>query len=176
MSSSTGSGAVVGEGAWWSAEAVVEADRGGECEEACSDAGGEAVEGAGAVSFQGEEAFAGLEDRFDSLSDRGEVGSAFGFVSAAGPHDRRVELGGELLELAAGVAFVAKHVEVSGAVAALKEGEADVALGRLGRGEHERAWRAVEREQAVQPEAPEVAAVAGAVAVVGGVGEPAAAG
>ncbi len=49
MSCSTGSGCVVDEGAWWAAEAVVEADGGCEGEEAAADAGCEAVEGAGAV-------------------------------------------------------------------------------------------------------------------------------
>ena len=72
MSSSTGSGGVVGERAGWSAEAVVEGDCGGEGEEACPDAGAEAVEGAGAVSFEWEEGFAGLEDRLDPLPDRGQ--------------------------------------------------------------------------------------------------------
>src|SRR4051812_16493608 len=55
MSSSTGSGGVVGECAWWPAEAVVEADRGGECEEAAAEAGAEAVQGAGAVAFECEQ-------------------------------------------------------------------------------------------------------------------------
>src|SRR2546423_2881392 len=95
MSSSTGLGGVVGEGAWWAAEAVVESNCGGECEEADLDAGGEAVEGAGAVAFEGEEVFAGLEDRLDPLADRCQVWSAGGLglaapsggggVAAAGP-------------------------------------------------------------------------------------------
>src|SRR5574338_453688 len=176
MSSSTGSGDVVDEGAWWSAEAVVEADRCCECEEAHSDPGAEAVERAGAVAFEGEQVFAGLEDRLDSLPDWGEVGAAAGFVLAARAHNRCVEFRRELLELAAGVALVAEHVEVPGAAAAFKQREADLAFGRFGRGEHQRARCAVEREQAVQAEAPEVAAVACAVAVVGGVSELAAAG
>src|ERR1700675_2283779 len=94
MSSSTGSGDVVDEGAWWPAEAVVECDCCGEGEEACFDAGCEAVEGAGAVAFEGEDVFAGLEDRFDSLPDRCEVRAAGTFVFAAGPDDRGVRLGG----------------------------------------------------------------------------------
>src|SRR5665213_3706950 len=137
MSSSTGSGDVVDEGAWWSAEAVVEADRGCEGEEACFDAGAEAVEGAGAVAFECEDVFAGLEDRLDPLPDRREVGAAGTFVFAAGPDDRGVEVGGLLFELAAGVAFVADHEQVPVPSAALQEGEADVAFGGLGRGEHE---------------------------------------
>src|SRR5215468_4614178 len=168
MVSSTGSGGVVGEGAGWAAESVVERDRGAEGEEACADAGAEA--------FEGEQVFAGLEDRFDSLSDRREVGPGGGFVLASWPDDRRVQGGGRLFEFAAGVAFVTEHVEVPGSLAALEQGETDIALGCLGRGQQQRPWGAVEREQAVQAEAPEVAAVADAVAVVGGVGELAAAG
>src|SRR5579872_2833632 len=107
MSSSTGSGGVVGECAWWSAEAVVEGDRGDECEEACLDAGAEAVQGAGAVAFEGEEVFAGVEDRLDPLSDRREVRPSAGLVFAAGPDDGGVEFGGGVFEVASGVAFVA---------------------------------------------------------------------
>src|SRR4051794_41338175 len=70
------------------------------------DAGAEAVEGAGAVAFEGEQVFAGLEDRLDPLPDGCEVRSAAGLVFAAWPHDRCVEVGGGLLELAAGVAFI----------------------------------------------------------------------
>src|SRR5690348_13768118 len=112
MSSSTGSGCVVGQGAGWSAEAVVEADRGGEGEEAHSDAGSEAVQGAGAVAFEAEQVFAGLEDRLDPLADRGEMGAVSGFVFAAWADDRGVEFGGELFELASGVALVADHEQV----------------------------------------------------------------
>src|SRR5665647_3100929 len=176
MSSSTGSGDVVDECAWWSAESVVEADGGGEGEEACADAGSEAVEGAGSVAFEGEQVFAGLEDRFDSLSDRREVRPLAGFVFAAGPADRRVELGGAVFEVSAGVAFVADHGQVSLSFDAGEERDVCLALRRLGGGECQRARGAVQREQGVQTEAPEEAAVACAVAVVGGVGALAASG
>src|SRR3954467_11644362 len=125
---------------------------------------------------EGEQVFAGLEDRLDPLPDGCEVRSAAGLVFAAWPHDRCVEVGGGLLELAAGVAFIADDEQVPGAVAALQQGEADIAFGGLGRGQHQGAWGAIEREEAVQAEAPEVAAVACAVAVVGRVGELAAPG
>jgi hypothetical protein len=127
MSSSTGSGRVVGEGAGWSAESVVETDRGGEGEEARSDSGCEAVEGAGAVAFESEQVFAGLEDRLDPLRDRCEVGAAAAFVSATAR-----DSGGELFDLAAGVAFVADHEQVPGVTAALQQGEADIALSVFG--------------------------------------------
>src|SRR5574337_1008196 len=107
MSSSTGSGCVVDERAGWAAEAVVEADRGGEREEADSDPRVEPVQGACAVAFEGEQALAGLEDRLDPLADRREVGAVGGFVFASGPDDRCGEVGGKVFELAAGVALVA---------------------------------------------------------------------
>ena len=135
MSSSTGSGRVVDESAWWSAEAVVERDRGGECKEALADAGAEAVEGSGAVAFEGEQVFAGVEDRFDPLADGREVRPMSGFVFAVGSHDRGVELGGGAFELAPCVAFVAEHEQVPGSLAALQQGEANVAFGGLGRGQ-----------------------------------------
>src|SRR5579859_4276525 len=176
MSSSAGSGGVVGECAWWSAEAVVESDRGCEREESCLDAGCEAVESAGAVAFEGEDVLAGLEDGFDSLPDGREVGPAGGFVFTAWPDDGGVEAGGGGFEVAAGVALVADDPEVLGVFAAFEQGQADVSFGRLRRGEHERPGGAVECEQAVQSEAPEVAAVACAVAVVGRISELAATG
>ena len=66
-------GAVVDEGAAGAAELVVECDCGGEAEHALQDAFSEAWEGAGAVAFEGEDVFAGPEDRLDALSDRREV-------------------------------------------------------------------------------------------------------
>src|ERR1022692_1435160 len=159
MSSSTGLCDVVDEGAWWAAEAVVERDCCGEGEEACVDAGGEAVEGAGAVAFEGEQVFAGLEDRFDPLTDRGEVWPSRPFVFAVWADDGGVEFGGGVFELAAGVAEGADHEQVAFALAALQERQADVAFRGFRRGEHQRARRAVQREQAVQSETPEVAAV-----------------
>ena len=113
MSCSTGLGDVVDEGAAWSSESVVECDGCGEREEACVDAGSESVEGAGAVAFEGEEVFAGLEDRLDALSDRRQMQPFAGFVFAAGPDDRGVEFGGGVFEGAAGVAFIADDGQVA---------------------------------------------------------------
>src|SRR3989442_6544719 len=164
MSSSTVSGDVVAERSCWSSEAVVEADGGCEGEEALADAGAEAVEAAGAVAFEGEQVFAGVEDRSDRLSDRCQAQPGLGFVFAGGSGDERVELAGVVCELAAGVAFVADQGERAGSLDALQQGEASLAFGGFGGCQRERAWGAVEGEQAVQPEAPEVAAVACAVA------------
>src|ERR1044071_7319359 len=116
MSSSTGSGGVVGERAWWSVEAVVEADCGGEGEEALADAGAEAVQGAGTGAFEAEQVLAGVEDRLDSLPNRRQARAAAAVVFAAGPDDRRVQLRGGMNEIGAGVAFVADHGQRPGAL------------------------------------------------------------
>jgi hypothetical protein len=59
----------------------------------------------------------------------------------------------------------------AGAPAASEQFGGDVAFVAFGRGQRERAWGAIDGEQAVQAEAPEVAAVTAAVPVVGGVCE-----
>src|SRR4051795_12835291 len=171
MSSSTRSGGVVDEGAAGAAELVVERDAGGEGEQSLADACSEAVQGAGAVAFEREQVFAGPEDAFDALADRGQVRPWTGLVFAVRSDDQRVavaHLGGEV---SAGVALVADHDQRPAALTALDEFQADVAFVAFGAGQRDRARGAVKGEQAVQPKAPEKAAVAAAVAVVGGVGE-----
>src|SRR6516165_772246 len=167
MSDSTRSGDVVDECAAGASELVVEDDAGGEAEEALEDAFSEALDGAGAVPLEGEEVFAGPEDRFDPLADRREVRPAPGFVFASGAHDCGVELADRCREVSAGVALVAQDRLAAGAPAAGQQLERDLALIQLGRGEHERSGGAVGGEQRVQPEAPEEPRVRGAVAVVG---------
>ena len=76
MSCATGLCGVVDECAAGAAELVVEHDGGGERGESGAEADAEVVQGAGAVAFEGEDVFAGLEDRFDPLADRGEVRAA----------------------------------------------------------------------------------------------------
>ena len=128
-------GAVVDEGAAGAAELVVEGDAGGEAAEAGQDAFSEAGEGAGAVAFEGEQVFAGPEDRFDALADRCEMRALPGFVFAAGSDDRGVALADAGGELAAGVALVAEQRLAALALAALQQSEPDVTLIDLGRRE-----------------------------------------
>jgi signal transduction histidine kinase len=77
----------VGEGATLSAEVVVEADAGGQGEQADADGGLEVFERASAVAFQGEDVLAGLEDGFDALADGRQVGAVVGLVAAGGAQD-----------------------------------------------------------------------------------------
>jgi hypothetical protein len=91
MSSATVSGGVGGEGSAGAAEAVVECDGGGERGEAGEQAHAEVLQGAGAVTLEGEDVLAGLEDRLDALADRGEMGAATVLVFSPGAHDLSVE-------------------------------------------------------------------------------------
>jgi hypothetical protein len=91
---SAGSGDIVDERAARAAEFVVEGDAGCEAEEALEYALFDAVEGSRAVAFEGEQVFAGPEDRLDPLPDRGEVGALSGLVLAPRSYDRRVQMAG----------------------------------------------------------------------------------
>ena len=84
MSGATVSGGVAGEGSAWAAELVVECDRGGECCEACGEADTEVLQGASAVTLEGEDVLAGPEDALDALAYRCEVRTAPGLVLRRG--------------------------------------------------------------------------------------------
>src|SRR3954454_5742835 len=139
MSSSTGSGGVLGEGAAGEAESVVEGDGGGECQEAAGQPGAQAVQGAGAVAFEGEDVFGGPVDRLDALADRCEVKSVAGLVFAARAMNRGVEGGKVDLELLAAEVLVAdQRKELAGlALAARDQLQADLLLVDLRRGQRD---------------------------------------
>src|SRR5664279_5105316 len=94
MSSATGLCGVVDQGAGGTAELVVEHHGGGERDEPGAQADAEVRECAGAVSFEGQQVFAGPEDRFDPLTDRREM-RLMGF--AGGPAGLWSDLGRCLL-------------------------------------------------------------------------------
>ena len=120
--------------------------------------------------------FEGVEDRFDSLADRGEPGAGVGLVLAGGSDDGCSELGGGVFEALAGVAFVADDDGFAASGGAGDELEGDVALGAVGGRELDGAWGAVWCEQGVEAHAPEAAGVGGAIPIRAGLCESAAAG
>src|SRR5436305_4795911 len=128
MSDSARLRGVVDEGTGWASELVVEGDRCGEAAEAGEDPFSDALESASAVALQGEEVFAGPEDRLDPLSGRGEVGAGARLVAAAGPEDCRVELLDLGEELAAAVVLIADHELITPAARALQEADRDLFL------------------------------------------------
>ncbi len=128
MSDSARLRGVVDEGTARESELVVECDRCCEAAESCEDSFSEALEGAGAVSFEGEEVFAGPEDRLDPLADRREVRAVAGFVAAAGAQDRGIELLDSGEEFAASVVLIADHDLTAATLGAVQEGERDLFL------------------------------------------------
>ncbi len=146
-------------------------EAGGEGEQALGDAGDQAGHGVGAVSFERELAFDGVEDRFDPIGGcrrgcRSGRGSSFRSgrrkIAPSSRHQR--------FELFAGEAFVGDH----GVAVEFDAGEhlgGDLAFGGVGGRELERDRHAVGGAEQVEPEAPEVAAVACAVAIGGVAGE-----
>src|SRR5271156_4078061 len=91
MSSATVLCGVGGEGSAGAAEAVVECDGGGERGEAGEQPHAKVLQGAGAVTLQGEDVLAGLEDRLDPLADWREMGAAPWLVFSPRAHDLGVE-------------------------------------------------------------------------------------
>src|SRR5579864_1115077 len=87
-------------------EQPVVPDAGGEGEDALADAGPDAFGDVGAVIFERELALGGVDDRFDPLAAAGELAMAGLFVIAVGAAQAEVQRGDDLLELAAGEAFV----------------------------------------------------------------------
>ena len=108
MIDSTGLGGVGHEGAAGSVELVVEPYGRCEGQEACSDAGSQSFWGSGAVAFEGEDVFEGLEDRLDALADRSEAGASGGwFVGAWWACDDRAEGVDGVFEALSGITLVA---------------------------------------------------------------------
>ena len=81
-------------------------DAGGEREQSDADPDSEVVQRAGAVAFESEDVFGGVDDRLDPLADAGDDRCLPGFVLAVGADDRGAQLSGGILELGPGVALV----------------------------------------------------------------------
>src|ERR1700704_5311409 len=169
MIDSTLSGAVVDERSAWSSELVVEADSGGEREQALQDSLAEPGERPRSVALERERALAAPEDRLDALTDRREVWALAGLVLATGSEDRGIELGDGLGERPPCVALVADQRLASGSASAGQELEGDLALIAFGGGDRHGSGCAVGGEDPVQAKAPEETGMAFSVAVVGGV-------
>src|SRR5215217_7829653 len=168
--SALGLGGEVGDGAWWASEPVVEVDAGGEGEQALGDAGAEVSQGAGAVSFEAEEVFAGPEDRLDPLSQRRQMRASLRFGLAGRAQHGAAELADGVGELAAGVAFVGDH-GLPAAQGGGQHAQRDLAFGAVGADEHRGARGAVGGKDGMQAHPVKPAAVAAAVAVGGGIGD-----
>jgi len=140
MIDSTDSGDIVDQCAAWSAELVVEANAGSQAQKTLQDALLDARKGAGAMAFEGEQVLASPKDRFDALTNRGEMQIRAGLVLAARTHDGGTHLTNGTCECATGVALVAQKRLASGAPAPGEQLQPDLAFVTLGRGEGQRSW------------------------------------
>src|SRR6266540_3245156 len=160
-----------GEAAAGFAEVPVVPDADREREQALADARADAIGCAAAVALERELAFDRVDDRFDPLADAAERAVARLLVAAVGAQQRACQRARDLLELFAREAFVADDelvaVERAGAAHAVEQRGGDLALGLVGGGEAEAVRHPVRGADEVEPEAPEVAGVRGAVAVGG---------
>jgi hypothetical protein len=115
MIDSTDSGDKVDQCTAWSAELVVEADAGGEAQNALQDALVDARKGAGTVAFESEQVVAGPKDRLDALAYPSKMQLRPRLVFAAGTEDRGIELADGTCEIAAGRPRVTEQRLASGA-------------------------------------------------------------
>src|SRR5205823_6724223 len=114
------SAVIRGESAAGVAGLPVVPDTGGEGEHSWADACPDAGDGAAAVSFERELAFAGVDDGLDPLTDAAERAETWCLIAAVGTDEAGGEATGDLLEFLAGEAFVGdeQFLAVEGAVAA----------------------------------------------------------
>ena len=143
---------------------------GGEGQQSLRDAGHQAGHRVRAVLFERELALEGVKDRFDPLTDGAEAAEAGLFAFAVGAQEDRAKLAPSALRTRRRRS-PCRRSRCTRQVDAGEHLGGDVALRGVGGGELERDRHAVAGAQQVQPEAPEVAAMAGAVAIGGVAGE-----
>src|SRR5437899_1341024 len=122
---------------------------------------------AGAMLFEGELAFEGVDDALDPLADRAERALARRLILAVGAEQSRTQLRDSGCQEAVGEAFVADDDLAFRDCASVKESLSHLSLSQLGIGQAPVDHQAVGSREQVELEAPEVAGVAGTVAVVG---------
>src|ERR1700674_2363135 len=161
MSGATPSRRVTGQRATRAAETVVQRHGGRQGGEAHRHANEQVVKSASAVALEGEDVLGSPVDRLDPLADRRQVGPVAALVLAARTDDSRFELGEVGFEALAAEVLVADQDQRLArlALAARDEPQADLLLVELRAGQRQRPGRAIEREQGMQPKAPEEAAM-----------------
>src|ERR687897_2595926 len=157
--------------------AVVVPDRGGQGQDALYDADPDPGGGVTAVLLQVELALEGVVDGLDDLAQRLEELAPGPRVLALAGRAQQLEAGVDKggLEVAAEVVLVGDHdlPGSSGAQVGVggQDAEQGLALVGLGAGQGEPDRQPVQGAQQVQPQSPEVARMAGAVAVFGPPGQ-----
>ena len=152
----------------------------GEGEQSLADPGPDAVGDVSAVVLQGELSLGRVVDRFDPLAHATEAAEPWLLALAVWADERRIEGGDSLLELLAGEALVSGDdlptLKEAFLACSFEHRRGDLALPLVCWGRREVDGHPVRGAQQVQPQPPEVAAVAGAIPVGGPASELAALG
>jgi hypothetical protein len=147
------------------AELPVEPDPGDQSQQPLGDPDPDALDGVGAMAFQAELVFEGVDDGLDPLADPAQVAEPVGLVLAVGADQHRAQVPDHRVELPAGQALVGQddHAGPQEALAGgpIQEGLGDLALAQLGGGQAPADRQAVRAGQDIQLEPPVPAAVAG---------------
>src|SRR5688500_12766155 len=77
----------------WGVELSVEPNGGGQGEQPLGDPDPDALDGMGAMAFQAELVFEGVDDRLDPLADPAQVAEPGGFIGPVGPDQPGLQLG-----------------------------------------------------------------------------------
>jgi hypothetical protein len=152
-------------------QSVVEADAGGQTEKALQYALFETSQGTSSVAFQSEDVLAGVEDGFDALPKRSNMWTFPGLVFSLGPDHDSLQVFGGRSELSARISLVAEQDLPARSPAAVEELKSNISFIAFGRGDLKGPGSAVGGEDSVQTHSPEIAGVAGAIAVVTDVGK-----
>src|SRR5918993_5694031 len=157
------------------AELPVAPDPGGQGQQPLGDPDPDALDGVGAVAFQAELVFEGVEDGLDPLADPAQVAEPGRLISPVGADQPHLQLRDQLREGPAGEALVAQddHAWAQDALAGgpVQQGFGDLALTLSGVGQAPGHRHPVRAGQHIQLEPPVPAAVAGVIAIAGPAGQ-----
>src|SRR5215472_1240619 len=138
-----------------------------EGEQALSDPHEDAQVGPSAVLFEPELALEGVVDGLDALADPTQLAVAWALIAPIPSEEDGLQFADEVLELSAGVPLVGHDEQARRWRRVLEHGLGDLSIAEFGVGQSPRDHGAVGRGEQVEAQAPEVARVGGAVAVVG---------
>src|SRR5262245_51894399 len=144
---------------------------GREGEEALGDSDGDAGMGTAAVLFEAELTLEGVVDGLDSLADPALRSPAARLIAPIRPYEGGAWGADEVLEILAGIPLVGHDEQARTSLCPLQHGLGNLPVPELGVGQAPDDHHPVGRGEQVKAQAPEVARVGAAVAVVGPAGE-----
>src|SRR5258708_5299533 len=154
------------------AEEPVVPNGSGKGEKALGDETSDTECGGPAMQFETELSLESVEDGLDGLADPAELAeAALFFFAQVGANQSCAAGADEGFEIAAGISLVGDDEQPGAELGVLKHGLCDLPIVDLGIGQTPERDSAIGSGEQVQAQAPEVAGVGGAIAIVGPAGE-----